>query len=55
MDLRKLKTLIDLVSESNISELEIIEADGKVRIVKADPVGAAPMRSEERRVGKECW
>ena len=38
MDLRKLKTLIDLVSESNISELEIAEADGKVRIVK----GGAP-------------
>lgn len=41
MDLRKLKTLIDLVSESNISELEITEADGKVRIVKADPAGVA--------------
>jgi acetyl-CoA carboxylase biotin carboxyl carrier protein len=40
MDLRKLKTLIDLVSESNISELEITEAEGKVRIVKAG-VGAA--------------
>lgn len=36
MDLRKLKTLIDLVSESNISELEITEADGKVRIVKSE-------------------
>jgi acetyl-CoA carboxylase biotin carboxyl carrier protein len=35
MDLRKLKTLIDLVSESNIAELEITEAEGKVRIVKA--------------------
>jgi len=41
MDLRKLKTLIDLVSESNVSELEITEAEGKVRIVKA--MGAAPM------------
>ena len=41
MDLRKLKTLIDLVSESNISELEITEADGKVRIVKSEP--AQPM------------
>jgi acetyl-CoA carboxylase biotin carboxyl carrier protein len=41
MDLRKLKTLIDLVSESNISELEITEADGKVRIVKADARAAA--------------
>jgi acetyl-CoA carboxylase biotin carboxyl carrier protein len=42
MDLRKLKTLVDLVSESNISELEITEADGKVRIVKA-VIGAVPM------------
>jgi acetyl-CoA carboxylase biotin carboxyl carrier protein len=41
MDLRKLKTLIDLVSESNVSELEITEAEGKVRIVKF--MGAAPM------------
>jgi len=40
MDLRKLKTLIDLVSESNVSELEITEAEGKVRIVKGG--GAAP-------------
>ena len=44
MDLRKLKTLIDLVSESNISELEITEAEGKVRIVKASAAAAqAPM------------
>jgi acetyl-CoA carboxylase biotin carboxyl carrier protein len=40
MDLRKLKTLVDLVSESNIAELEITEADGKVRIVKAGVAGA---------------
>jgi acetyl-CoA carboxylase biotin carboxyl carrier protein len=40
MDLRKLKTLIDLVSESNISELEITEAEGKVRIVKAGTTAA---------------
>jgi acetyl-CoA carboxylase biotin carboxyl carrier protein len=58
MDLRKLKTLIDLVSDSNVSELEITEAEGKVRIVKgggamvqgypmpapmAAPMVAAPM------------
>ncbi len=42
MDLRKLKTLIDLVSESNISELEIAEADGKVRIVKAGTAAILP-------------
>ncbi|SDM24634.1 acetyl-CoA carboxylase biotin carboxyl carrier protein [Oryzisolibacter propanilivorax] len=50
MDLRKLKTLIDLVSESNVSELEITEAEGKVRIVKAgatvvQQVMAAPMQA----------
>ncbi|MFZ4287924.1 acetyl-CoA carboxylase biotin carboxyl carrier protein [Variovorax sp. HJSM1_2] len=38
MDLRKLKTLIDLVSDSNVSELEITEAEGKVRIVKSGGV-----------------
>jgi acetyl-CoA carboxylase biotin carboxyl carrier protein len=46
MDLRKLKTLVDLVSESNIAELEITEADGKVRIVKSGPpmqMAAAPL------------
>ena len=45
MDLRKLKTLIDLVSESNVSELEITEAEGTVRIVKAvnNPVVMAPV------------
>jgi acetyl-CoA carboxylase biotin carboxyl carrier protein len=45
MDLRKLKTLIDLVSESNISELEITEAEGKVRIVKTGVtmIAAAPI------------
>ena len=37
MDLRKLKTLIDLVSDSNVQELEITEAEGKVRIVKGGP------------------
>ena len=34
MDLRKLKTLIDLVAESTIAELEVSEGDSKVRIVK---------------------
>ena len=43
MDLRKLKTLIDLVSESSISELEITEAEGKVRIVKAGPPAVAAL------------
>lgn len=42
MDLRKLKTLIDLVSDSNVTELEITEAEGKVRIVKG-VAGVAPV------------
>ena len=40
MDLRKLKTLIDLVSESGVAELEITEGDDRVKIVNR--VGAAP-------------
>jgi acetyl-CoA carboxylase biotin carboxyl carrier protein len=39
MDLRKLKTLIDLVAESDIAELEVTEGESKVRIVKSS---AAP-------------
>ncbi|CCD29163.1 Biotin carboxyl carrier protein of acetyl-CoA carboxylase (BCCP) [Candidatus Glomeribacter gigasporarum BEG34] len=41
MDLRKLKTLIDLVAASGISELEMSEGEDKVRIVK-DALPAAP-------------
>ena len=62
MDLRKLKTLIDLVSESGIAELEITEGEGKVRIVKfsqaqqpvayAAPV-AAPSYAPAAPVGAE--
>ncbi len=40
MDLRKLKTLIDLVAESGIAELEITEGEDKVRIVKS---GSGPI------------
>lgn len=39
MDLRKLKTLIELVESSGISELEVTEGEEKVRIVKS---GQAP-------------
>ena len=44
MDLRKLKTLIDLVAESGIAELEVTEGEDKVRIVKSGahaPAGGA--------------
>jgi acetyl-CoA carboxylase biotin carboxyl carrier protein len=53
MDLRKLKTLIDLVAESGIAEIEVTEGEDKVRIVKhpsqapvaplVAPVVAAPV------------
>jgi acetyl-CoA carboxylase biotin carboxyl carrier protein len=41
MDLRKLKTLIDLVAESGIAELEVTEGEDKVRIAKFSPAPAA--------------
>lgn len=46
MDLRKLKTLIDLVTESGIAELEVTEGEDKVRIVKhATALAASPVPS----------
>lgn len=41
MDLRKLKTLIDLVSESGVAELEITEGEDHVRIVNRQNAAAA--------------
>lgn len=43
MDLRKLKTLIDLVAESDIAELEVTEGESKVRIVKSGGVAQNQM------------
>ena len=40
MDLRKVKTLIDLVQQSDITELEITEGEEKVRITRGHPAGA---------------
>lgn len=40
MDLRKVKTLIDLVQQSDITELEITEGEERVRITRG-PVGGA--------------
>lgn len=42
MDLRKLKTLIDLVSESGVAELEIEEGEDRVRIVNRTAATAMP-------------
>ncbi len=42
MDLRKLKTLIELVESSGIAELEIQEGEERVRITRALASGAAP-------------
>ncbi len=42
MDLRKLKTLIELVESSGIGELEVQEGEERVRITRAAAAGAAP-------------
>ena len=54
MDLRQLKTLIDLVADSNIAELEITEGEGKVRIVKAgvaQPITALTAAGQAMNLG----
>ncbi len=50
MDLRKLKTLIDLVAESQIAELEITEGDSQVRIVKNAPAPAQPILMQPQAI-----
>ncbi|MFT0533223.1 acetyl-CoA carboxylase biotin carboxyl carrier protein [Castellaniella hirudinis] len=50
MDLRKLKTLIDLVADSGIAELEITEGEGKVRIVKFSQTPVAPVAAVPTQV-----
>ncbi|AWI50323.1 acetyl-CoA carboxylase biotin carboxyl carrier protein [Actinobacillus porcitonsillarum] len=40
MDIRKIKKLIELVEESGITELEVSEEEGTVRISRAAPVAS---------------
>ncbi len=42
MDLRKLKTLIELVESSGIAELEVQEGEERVRITRSHSAGAHP-------------
>jgi len=51
MDLRKLKTLIELVETSGIAELEIQEGEERVRITRALPAVAAPATSTVTQAG----
>jgi len=46
MDLRKLKTLIELVESSGIAELEISEGEEKVRITRSLPVAPMPAAAQ---------
>ena len=47
MDLRKLKTLIELVETSGIAELEIQEGEERVRITRSHGASAAPMTAAQ--------
>jgi len=44
VDLRKIKTLIELVEQSGISELEVREGEGSVRITRNTGVVGTPMQ-----------
>ena len=43
MDLRKIKKLIDLLEESNLTEIEIREGEESVRLSRAGTMAALPM------------
>ena len=42
MDIRKIKKLIDLLEESNLTEMEIHEGEDSIRLSRAAPHGAVP-------------
>ena len=42
MDIRKIKKLIELLEESNLTEIEIVEGEESVRLIRGGPVAAIP-------------
>lgn len=44
MDIRKIKKLIELLEDSSLSEIEIVEGEESVRLSRAMAVGAAPVQ-----------
>lgn len=50
MDLRKVKTLIDLVQQSDITELEITEGEERVRISRGAPASAVSAMMQHQPV-----
>ena len=48
MDLRKLKTLIELVESSGIAELDISEGEERVRITRSLPPGTPAIAQSAR-------
>jgi acetyl-CoA carboxylase biotin carboxyl carrier protein len=43
MDIRKIKKLIELLEESSLTEIEIVEGEESVRLSRAGHVAAAPL------------
>lgn len=43
MDIRKVKKLIELLEESNLTELEIVEGEESVRLSRGSPASAMPV------------
>lgn len=43
MDIRKIKKLIELLEESNLTEIEIVEGEESVRLIRAGQPVAAPI------------
>ncbi len=42
MDIRKIKKLIELLEESNLTEIEIVEGEDSVRLLRAAPAAQQP-------------
>ena len=44
MDIRKIKKLIELLEDSSLSEIEIVEGEESVRLSRGAPAGFAPVQ-----------
>ncbi|MDX1460903.1 MAG: acetyl-CoA carboxylase biotin carboxyl carrier protein [Xanthomonadales bacterium] len=44
MDIRKIKKLIELLEESNLTEIEIVEGEESVRLTRGGAMAPAPMQ-----------
>jgi len=50
VDIRKIKKLIELLEESNLTEIEIVEGEESVRLIRGGPFQAMPVAMPQQAI-----